>query len=308
MTINKDHRGLRQQRQPEPTTTRPPALGSAIAVALVAHEQARGPLPMASDTAKVRHSWAGGCARRIAYEIEGVTPPEPADANPSSAWAFRLGRITHEIVQAALIEQFGRHGATVLDEVKLAPNATRAGTADLIIEFPEPTPCGLAEPVTRLLCEFKSMGGFKFGKQVEEEGPAVSAYLQAAMNAVAADCDAMVIGAMALDQFSPARAKKVYGPDWRPEERFWAEWWYSRSEFEADGIAEGLRMERIAKMVSEGKKVPRHVPVEMPDMARVIDPRTGRWEQRTPDGQIRAAGFLWLCGYCPFQTHCANDR
>lgn len=311
--IKKDHRDLRSGAAP--TTTRPGYIGTTIAAGILELDSNRS-LPMAAEGARARHSWAGMCAKRISYEVAGVEPSEPVGENVSAQWSFALGHLAHDLVQQAITRTWAATNARVTHEVPL-DCGTRAGTADTVIEWDEPVPFpidGTVHKVRRLVGEWKSMGGFKFRKQVTEEGPSKSAYLQAALNGVAAEADMIVLGSMALDQMSPNVAKSVYGPDFDQSDRFWAEWWYPRSVFEVDGIAEGLRLERIVKMVDEGKLVPRHVPGEMPDNARIVDPSCGMWEvrivsaDRSVPSQVTQAGLFWGCAYCPFQSHCVSEK
>lgn len=329
MAIKNDHRNLRSG--PEPTTTRPSILGASIAGGLIEKEAERGPLPMATEHARARHSWAGACARQVAYNVAGVVPSEPANENPSALWNFAMGRTAHDIIQSALSRNWANTTARVRHEVGI-DCGVRAGTADTVIEWDKPQPFAVDSkvyPVTRMVNEYKGMGGFKFKMQVKDEGPARSAYLQGAMNAVGVDADMLVLGSMAFDQMSPTVARQTFGPDFEAHDRFWAEWWFPREVYETDAHIEAARLERIVYLVDKSgpASVPRHVPGEMPEMGRIVDPSSGKWVERGPGepypitgddsregeiayepGDIINAGAFWGCNYCPFQSHCVAEK
>lgn len=59
---------------------------------------------MAFPEARLRHSWAGSCARRIGYQMTKAPVTEPIDV--ADHWRFGLGTIIHERWQDVLLKAF----------------------------------------------------------------------------------------------------------------------------------------------------------------------------------------------------------
>lgn len=63
-----------------------------------------GKLDMAFPEARVRHSWAGSCARKIGYMLTNTEETNPIDI--ADRWRFGLGTIVHERWQEVLQKAF----------------------------------------------------------------------------------------------------------------------------------------------------------------------------------------------------------
>lgn len=295
-------RDLRPLAKPETTATHPSLFRDVIADYLV---DSRGPaLPVAGDTARLRHSWAGMCNRRIAYHLQDA-PAAPDD--PESLWSFAMGHEAHRLVQEAFQARYGDR-CQVEAEVDLGE---RACHIDVVLRFDKPEPFTVDNVV--YLCrtvaiELKSTGGFSWSMQVKKEGPKLGAYLQGCLNAAAVDADLMVVGYLSLDRQSRT-AKELYGKGLEPLDSVWATWAYPKAAYVEDAEREAARLGRILAVVDEGRLPVRRIP-ELPKGAQIVDPASGRWEVRVDADTgpaIVDSGTAWQCSYCPFRAHCAAD-
>ncbi|MBU6430682.1 MAG: hypothetical protein KGR26_16810, partial [Cyanobacteria bacterium REEB65] len=142
---------------------------------------------------------------------------------------------------------------------------------------------------------------------VKQEGPKLGAYLQGCLNAAAVDADLLIVGYATLDR-QTRTANTVYGKGRLPLDAIWAEWCYPKALYLPDAEVEIARMGKAVEWVDAGKLLPRQIP-DLPHGAEIVDPSSGRWEQRTPDGQsLVGSGSWWGCGYCPFQGKCVEDK
>lgn len=63
-----------------------------------------GSLAMAFPEARIRHSWAGMCARKIGYMVTGAEETNPIDL--ADRWRFGIGTTIHEKWQAIMADAF----------------------------------------------------------------------------------------------------------------------------------------------------------------------------------------------------------
>lgn len=294
---------LRSLPTNEPTTTHPSLFGDIIADYLEHVRDEQEELPLAGENARIRHSWAGICARRLGYHVRGDEPSDPPDAE--SIWSFEMGHRAHELIQNALQWRFG-DACQVEVKVTDLPGE-RACHIDAVLRFDKPTPFvvdGVTYPCKVVAFELKSTGGYGWSQQVKAEGPKIEAYLQGCLNAAAVDADLMVLGYVTLDR-QTRTAKSVYGAEKGRMDAVYAEWCYPKVAYMPDAEHEADRMRKVLEFVDSGVLPPRSIPA-LPKGARVVDPSSGRWEQRT-DGQITQAGSDWRCGFCPMQARCVAE-
>lgn len=298
MALKADHRDLPKAHS---TATYPSLFRDVIADFLLALREAEGEKPMSGEHARIRHSWAGMCAARIGYSVQGATP-EPDE--PESLWSFQMGHRAHELVQEAFKARYG-------DQCKVEFGidlGERAGTIDLAIFFDTVTPFtvdGVTHLCKTVCIELKSTGGYSWSLQVKQEGPKVGAYLQGCLNAAGIDADLLVIGYLALDR-QTATARKFYGMGRKPLDAVWATWAYPRDQYMRDAGRESHRLEEVLKYVDAGKLPPRQVP-ELPKGARITDPKDGSWQVLDDEGNMTGFGSYWGCNYCPHQQRCIAD-
>lgn len=163
----------------------------------------------------------------------------------------------------------------------------------------------------RIALELKTTNGFAFKMQTTSgrtppEGPRLSAVLQGAMAALAFDADELVVAVLSLELLSPREAAKQ-GVD--ETGRCGAEWTYPREQYEPMARAELARLGAILERVHADLPVSRVIPGLTPLGAEVVDPSSGRWELRDPDGRfILDSGTAWACAYCSHQDRCAIDK
>jgi hypothetical protein len=295
---------LRSLPSTAPTTTHPSILGDTIAAYLLHLRAEEGELAHAGTTSRIRHSWAGACARRLSYHLQGVEESNPPDAE--SVWSFQMGHRAHELVQSALTWRYGDRAAIEV-EVDLGE---RSCHIDAVLRFERPEGFevdGVTHLCKVVACEFKSTGGYGWSMQVKSEGPKLAAYLQGCLNAAAVDADLLIVGYATLDR-QTRTANTVYGKDRLPLDAIWAEWCYPKAAYLPDAEAEIARMSKAVEWTDAGKSVPRQVP-DLPVGAVIVDPSSGRWEQRAAGGEsILQSGSTWMCGYCAFQAKCIEDK
>lgn len=275
---------------PDPT----PRFVHVLVEALAAAEHEAGDRPTAHTT-RIRHSDAGKCARAIGYSASGVPKSNPMDL--AGVWVTSLGTKIHEWWQEALVARYP--GTEV--EVKLRLDGLDAsGHADARVD--------LTDGTRRVSVELKTVGGFSYKMKVGDrgpaEGPSFEHKAQGALNAVADGADELVIAYIATEAISrPQAARKGLGE----LARFCAEWSYGRDEFEPWAAAEVARLQGILGVLDGGELPARKIPnPELPAGAVIADPTSGRWEQRSRDGQVIDTGTWWACGYCAWQDTCAG--
>lgn len=250
---------------------------------------------------KWRGSWAGSCARQIAYKVAGVEETNPTTV--ADAWRFWVGKWLHDLVQQVVVRKYP--GSEV--EVKLRLGEEGSGHADIKVVTPE----GKIVAV-----ELKSINGTGFKMSVigktararNPEGARVSAIMQGALYAYAMDPkpDELMVVYLSLELVSGSQQAHLTDE----YSRFAAQWTFSRDEYEQIARDEIRRMERIVKITERSgpHAVPRVIPD--PNMAphRVTNPRSGVVTLVDDDGSPIGYDRTWMCGYCSHQDKCARDR
>lgn len=266
-----------------------------LAEAWLVENEARGEKPLATETARFRHSDSGKCARLIAYKAAGIASSDPMDL--SGINNVSIGTMLHDAWQAALTSEHGPHAEV---EVKVESlDGDGAGHIDAVIEADG----------KKVAYELKTIGGFgykaaigKASKGRPAEGPKSDHLLQGAVNAYACDADELVIGYLAKEALSVNMAKGL------PELlRFACEWTFTRDQFTPRAEDELKRVAGILALLDGGELAARKIP-DLPKSAEIVDPETGRWEQRGSDGALVDTGSWWACGYCSHRTLCAQTQ
>jgi hypothetical protein len=279
-----------------------PLLAQAWADAFVDTDEHPLALPMSHENARIRFSWAGMCGRRIGYSVMGE--PETNPSGPADHWRFGLGHLVHDQMQQVVQAAFP--GAEVEVHTQLE-DGLLAGHADVEITDGGTVSEGVSW-TKKISVEIKTINGFGFKKAVgargAAEGPRIGAKIQGALNAVAGNCDELVILYLSMENLSPREAKNI-GAD--EIGRFCAEWHYTRDEFEPWAEAERERFLGILATVDAGSTPDRYIPHEMPPGAVIDDPFKGQWVLRE-GGALVDAGSTWMCGYCPFADRCIDDE
>lgn len=326
MAINRDIRDVSEGNDPDPEPRFAPLLAQAWADAQQ-HEHTRS----RTDVDRyVRLGWAGGCARKIGYQILELPETEPSDL--ASLWRMNLGSLVHDVMDGVASALAG----DTQPELSIGAEADErfgfpvSGRADLFV---------VEDDGHRVLIEYKTVGGFKFKSQIganskPAEGPDGTALMQAAMYGYALDADEIVCVSLSLECLSaPALAKHVgrNGGAEAPWRKFCAEWSMQSEQFRPMAEQEIARLAKIAKMAddyvaardifdhesagaTEGSALslasllpPRSIPHQMPPRARVVDPlKDGMWVFEI-DGNVLESGTTWMCGYCSQQSRCVAD-
>lgn len=259
--------------------------------------------PMASSEARIRHSWAGMCARAVGYHVTKTPVSEPLTV--ADHWRFGTGKVIHERWQAVVAEAFPEaevEKKVVIDEIP------SAGHIDLFLpsKSVHAAPGGdFDSPSTAV--ELKTINGFGFkssiGARGNAEGPRTSATVQGALNAHAAEADELKIVYLSLENLSPRELAKIGVHEWQ---RFAAEWTIPQDEWRETAEVEIRRFKKILEVVDAGDLPPRAIPGDLPKGARITDPSKGTWVVASAEG-ITASGSTWQCAYCPFTSQCIKD-
>ena len=242
-----------------------------------------------------RGSWAGMCARKVAYmttEQERTDPPSTADY-----WRMGLGSVVHELLEPAIQTWLDDDDSvTVEEEVNVELGLHGHGHVDLVLHS--------LETGEKVVLELKTINGFGYKMAVEKgEGPRHSHILQGAMYARAVEADMLVIGYLSMENISPNRAES-FGID--DIGRFASEWHYPKDQYMPLAVTEEQRLEGIALQAHDQgpESVPRrfaHSDPDIPFPAEIDDPRTGAWKWNTSFGKA------WQCRYCDYQSRCIAD-
>ena len=269
-----------------------PVLTACLLEKIVSEARAKGRKPHAFDT-RLRYSSSGGCTRRLAYEALSVPETNPMDV--PSLWVTFLGTIIHEFAQQAIAEKYGE--AAQFEVTSITVECDSSGSADAVVILTVTPGPGQA----KVLWELKTVNGtaFKTGVGVSSKpygpakggpkGPRWTARLQAAINAVAHDCDLVVIGYLAMEAISKGLAERCGFND---TDRVCAEWVYPREVFETWAQAEILRQAQVLATVDAG---------ELPD--RYIIDDSGEEKHLRPEDSRR----YWACDYCSHLDRCLED-
>lgn len=254
-------------------------------------------LDFALPNSRFRASWAGQCAKQVAYQVHGVEPTNPITV--ADAWRFNIGKMLHEHIQDVVQRRFP--GSLVEVKVKLGEHGS--GHMDVLVKRQD----GSVERTISV--ELKTINGFGFKKAVQKEGPRVTAVMQGAINAYSMDPrpDEMMIAYFSLEVVSPNEFRRMSGLN-SEYNRFAAQWTYSKDEYSVIAKQELERLERIVRTVD--KVGPAGVPRIVPD------PRLGPHLVTNPAKNVleitqgRDRGredFCWHCSYCPFKAKCVED-
>lgn len=260
-----------------------------------AENEAAGPKPRAFPEARFRHSDAGKCARAIAYAALEVPRSNPMDL--TGTWNTRLGTIIHEEWQKAL--QRAYPDAEI--ETKLrSVDGQGAGHIDATIRNDGHTAA----------YELKTCGGFAFkmsvGERGKAQGPKFEHLCQCALNAKDIDADELVIGYLSKEAIGIAGAKRKGFDELG---RILAEWTLTRDEYMPYALAEEKRVKGILDLIDSGTLPARKFPSpELPPGHVIVDPETGRWEQRAEGGEVIDTDTWWACGYCDWRDLCATTE
>lgn len=246
---------------------------------------------------RIRASWAGSCAKSIAYHLAGVEISNPPTV--ANAWTFNLGTMIHDHVQAQIEKRYP--GAR--SEVKVGIGEHGSGHMDMWVTRPD----GRTVSV-----EIKSINGTGFRRMLDAqkpEGVRVKYVLQGALNAAHHDPqpDELLIAVFSLECMSPTVAtKNGISTEYR---RFAAQWSFSKEEYIAIAQDELRRLERVVELTD--KHGPAAVPRVIPDPALplhlVTNPSKGILTTTDSNGNVNGTGYTWHCAYCPFQDFCDND-
>jgi len=242
--------------------------------------EAKGRKAQAFDT-PFRYSDAGSCGRKLAYSNLGYEG-EPFDA-PATLVTW-VGTTIHEKVQAAAAERWG--GAWEEEGKSEIPGIT-SGHYDGILTHPDGT---------RTLYELKTMGGTAFKKSVgfsnkglgTPVGPRRSAVIQAALNALANECDDIIIGHISLEAISKQAAARMEIDEMS---RIIAEWRIPREVWEPLAYQELGRLTEILDDLHVDV-LPERQAVDDDGNLVVLNPESSRW---------------WQCSYCSFKNQCLRD-
>ena len=242
-----------------------------------------------------RGSWAGMCARKVAYMTTGQEKTDP----PSTAdyWRMGLGSVVHELLEPAIQTWLDDDDSVAVEEeVNVELGLHGHGHVDLVLNS--------LETGEKVVLELKTINGFGYKMAVEKgEGPRHSHILQGAMYARAVEADMLVIGYLSMENISPNRAE-AFGID--DIGRFASEWHYPKEQYMPLAAAEEQRLEGIALAAhADGPtSIPRrfaHSDPDIPFPAEIDDPRTGAWKWGTSFGKA------WQCRYCDYQSRCVTD-
>ena len=257
--------------------------------------------PPTPEGTRWRGSWAGMCARKVAYQAakaERTDPPSLADY-----WRMGLGSVVHELLKPAIDHWLAEDDSvTIEEEVDCDLGEHGAGHCDLVLYSKERD--------EKVVLELKTINGFGYKMAVERgEGPRHSHILQGALYATALDADLLIIGYLSMENISPSRARSQGLDDIG---RFASEWHFTPDEFRPMAELEGDRLAAITDLIAEGgnpKDVPRrfsHTDPDIPFPAEIRDSAAGVWEL-VNDGYVTNTGKAWQCNYCDYQTRCVND-
>lgn len=257
-----------------------PFLGPALARKWLAEEEVAGPRPYAVDGAKFRHSNAGGCARALHYEREGV---ERTQSDLAGHWVMGLGRLVHDAWQQAVAEELRGKGFVVEEEVVCyIDECESAGHADLLVE---------REDIGRIVVELKTINGVGYRSMLKTNKPRDSALLQGALNAHALRADELEIIYLGMENVGQKNSLAQGLP---AASRFSTTFSYTKEMFEP--IAE-REIDRWKWLLHLEDVPPRQFPQGGTTQA-VADPITGK---------LIGGGSTWRCDYCSFRVKCVDD-
>lgn len=286
---------------------------------------------------KLRVSGAGQCARMTGYRALGIAKTEPTTL--SGYWRMGLGTMVHSLLEPVMAKAFP--GALIEFEIDYRGHEQfpldMSGSGDVSLRYSAlapgveqigdtitgtPTESAESDPASvpaskRIVVEWKTINGYGFKLMtgarkgfggVDETGPKKNHIVQAALEGYAEDADEVVLCYLSFECLSENEAKKLGTDDIG---KFIAEFTIPRegpTGFVAIAEAELRRSTRMMELIDAGELPPRSLP-DLHPKARIVDPLTGRWELRTPDGaSVVDSGEHWQCpSYCDWRSQCIKD-
>lgn len=244
----------------------------------------------------LRTSDAGKCARAIGYRAAGVARTNPID--PTGQWAIIIDGLVRDAWRAALQDTYP--DAQINARVRVE-GLDATGWADAIVDT-----AAAGEP-WRILITAHTAGGWAYKNRIgvndtPPEGPSPAHLLEAALLGAAVAADEIVIGYLSTEVAAAWLAEKHDLPE---TTRYVAEWSYPAVTFMPWADQERDRLAGIAALVDSGQLPARKIP-GLPAGAVIVDPRSGRWEQRDRSGRTWDTDTTWSCRYCGWQDVCVT--
>lgn len=245
----------------------------------------------------LRTSDAGKCARVIGYRAAGVARTNPVD--PTGQWAIVIDGLVRDAWRAALQDTYP--DAQINARVRVE-GLDATGWADAIID----TATATGEP-WRILITAHAAGGWAYKNRIgvndtPPEGPSPPHLLETALLGAAVAADEIVVGYLSTEVVAAWLAEKHNLPE---TTRYVAEWSYPATTFIPWAEQERDRLAGIAALVDTGQLPARKIP-GLPPGAVIVDPRSGRWEQRDRSGRTWDTDTTWSCRYCGWQDVCVT--
>lgn len=257
-------------------------------------------LATAFPDSRIRASWAGNCARQVAYGVAGAEETDPVGA--ADAYRFAVGTLVHETVQQIVLNRFPGSES----EYKVRISDLGSGHIDIRLVIKEGD-----EIVRRINIELKTINGWGYRRMfgINGEGPRYGGVIQGAISAAYCDPppDEIILAVFSLEVTSPREAAKL---GLKGEyKRFAAQWTYTKDEYMALAQEEIARLRRIVQLVDNGDLhlVPRIIPDPSLPPHEVINPLKGTIRTRDHEGVANGQRTVWMCGYCRYQSRCQSD-
>lgn len=253
--------------------------------------------PMAIEGARWRASWAGGCARYVAYKVVGMEESNPMTA--ADSYRTNIGTLLHEDIQSAMIAAFGED---VVVERKVKIGKHGAGHVDLSVS---------AKIAGRKVnVEIKSVGPTTWKMLWGPKGGAKSAAIkQAALCAVGEEepPDEIVLAYFSLEPSKPS-VRDANGQPPTEYGRFAAQWTFSREEYEIIAAAEIERLDHIVNLIDQSggdyTLIPRVIADPWMPPHEIMNPRRSQYAERDWSGKAKDLKYTWNCDYCSYQDMC----
>lgn len=250
-------------------------------------------LDFAIPGSRVRASWAGMCARKIAYMVAGIEESNPTTV--ADAWRFNVGSMLHEMAQGVAERKFP--GARI--EAKVALADIGSAHVDFLVTKPDGTTS---------LIEMKTINGYGFKRMFgpNGEGPRFGGVVQAALAAIHMDPppDEIVLAVFSLEVISPVEAAKLgikgeYA-------RFAAQYTIPRELYQRVGEEETQRLHRIVELTDRDgwEFVPRIIADPNLPPHEVVLPSKGTIVVKNDMGVKVGVRNTWHCNYCGYQDQC----
>jgi hypothetical protein len=254
---------------------------AAVDVMLTSERNAEGDRPKAFDR-RLRASWAGQCARKIGFEL--LAYPPDLETEGKSLRIFRAGDDIHDLIQSALIKEYGIDIEVPSDwwpTLDLGCNLDGHSTELLIAGYTTPKRTGI---------EIKSMAPYGFeiatGQRARGElpGPKFEHVLQSGLGSLAPALDAEQIWIIYVNKATSDIADWIIGVD-EPLSHL-------GGRTVRDMVAAELR--RMAGILSR---------IDNGELPRAVIPEYGVVQNPPAKG---SKGQPWACRYCSFQPTCSR--